>query len=140
MIKKCSKVTVFKYLGYLGGITSLTCPGDSGSPLVVHNSREGPFVQVGIASEGTCQSLTDPAIFARVEDEDTFQFIKKQSQDHKSPPEITDIEKLTAENLILSKKYIELENKVSNIVELMVSNKAFRTAPFLLINGWIGKM
>ena len=101
--------------------------------MVVHNSREGPFVQVGIASEGTCQSLTDPAIFARVEDEDTFQFIKKQSQDHKSPPEITDIEKLTAENLILSRKYIELEDKVSDIMTLMVRNIAFKITHQLIV-------
>ena len=107
-------------IGYQGGITGLTCPGDSGSPLVVFSSREGKYVQVGIVSGGTCQSLTDPAIFARVEDEDTFRFIEKQIEEHKASTEIKDMEKLIAENLMLTRKCTQLEDKVSEMMSKMV--------------------
>ena len=46
------------------------------------------YTQVGIVSGGSCQSFTDPAIFARIEDSKTFEFIMKQflAQDEKSLP------------------------------------------------------
>ena len=63
--------------GYQGGVNGLTCGGDSGSPLVVFNSREMRYTQVGIVSGGSCQSFTKPAIFARIEDNKTLDFINK---------------------------------------------------------------
>ena len=60
-------------LGYEGGISGLTCAGDSGSPLVVFNSKDLYHVQVGIVAGGSCQSTTDPAIFPRIEDQKTFE-------------------------------------------------------------------
>ena len=64
--------------GYQGGVNGLTCGGDSGSPLVVFNSREMRYTQVGIVSGGSCQSFTKPAIFVRIEDNKTVDFINKQ--------------------------------------------------------------
>ena len=69
-------------LGYHGGITGLTCNGDSGSPLVKFDSVEGNYVQVGIVSGGTCQSENEPAIFARIEDYQTFEFINGDFWNH----------------------------------------------------------
>ena len=68
----------FHIKGYQGGVNGLTCGGDSGSPLVVFNSREMRYTQVGIVSGGSCQSFTKPAIFARIEDNKTLDFINKQ--------------------------------------------------------------
>ena len=75
-------------LGYDGGISGLTCPGDSGSPLVEFNSKDLYYVQVGIVAGGFCQSTTDPAIFPRIEDKETFEFITKTFWNHLSPTNV----------------------------------------------------
>ena len=72
-------------LGYHGGVTGLTCRGDSGGPLVEFNSEEEYYVQVGIVTGGACQSESEPAVFARIEDNNNFEFITKQFWDHISP-------------------------------------------------------
>ena len=97
-------------------MTGLTCGGDSGSPLVFFNSEEGHYVQVGIVSGGTCQSKTDPAIFARIEDGKTLDFIRQQFWDHIPPTGIQAIEKLMAENDELKERFLKLEEKVTNLV------------------------
>ena len=73
-----NNLTLFCVIGYHGGVTGLTCRGDSGSPLVFFDSIDLHYVQVGIVSGGSCQSFTDPAIFARIEDSKTLDFISKQ--------------------------------------------------------------
>ena len=47
---------------------------------------------------GTCQSLSDPSIFARVEDHDTLEFITKQFWNNIPATSAKAIEKLFAEN------------------------------------------
>ena len=76
------------FKGYKGGVNGLTCGGDSGSPLVVFDSKTTRYTQVGIVSRGSCQSFTNPAIFARIEDTKIFEFIMKQflAQNEKSLP------------------------------------------------------
>ena len=66
-------------------MTGLTCRGDSGGPLVEFNSEEEYYVQVGIVTGGACQSESEPAVFARIEDNLNFEFITKEFWDHMSP-------------------------------------------------------
>ena len=106
-------------IGYHGGVTGLTCGGDSGSPLVFFNSVERRYVQVGIVSGGTCQSKTDPAIFAHIEDHQTLEFIKKQFLKHIPPTSVKAIEKLLTENKVLSRKLDDLQENVLKIMSLM---------------------
>ena len=75
-------------LGYHGGVTGLTCRGDSGGPLVEFNSEEEYYVQVGIVTGGACQSESEPAVFARIEDNNNFEFITKKFWDHISPTNV----------------------------------------------------
>ena len=63
-------------------MTGLTCRGDSGGPLVEFNSEEEHYVQVGIVSGGACQSENEPAVFARIEDDNIFQFIRREFWNH----------------------------------------------------------
>ena len=98
----------------------MTCGGDSGSPLVIFDSEEGHYVQVGIVSGGTCQSWTDPSIIARIEDHQTLEFIRKQSWDHIPPNSVKAIEKLMAENKDFTRKYTDLDEKVTEVISLMV--------------------
>ena len=46
--------------------------------MVEFNSKEEYYVQVGIVAGGSCNSSTEPAIFARIEDYQIFEFITKQ--------------------------------------------------------------
>ena len=69
-------------------MTGLTCRGDSGGPLVEFNSEEEYYVQVGIVSGGACQSESEPAVFARIEDNNNFEFITKKFWDHISPTNV----------------------------------------------------
>ena len=112
------------FAGYHGGVTGLTCGGDSGSPLVFFNSEERHYVQVGIVSGGTCQSKSDPAIFARIEDHQTLEFIRKQFWDHIPPTGVQAIEKLMSENKSINRNYdelkerfLKLEEKVSDLTD-----------------------
>ena len=98
----------------------MTCGGDSGSPLVFFNSEEGHYVQVGIVSGGTCQSNTDPAIFARIEDHQTLEFIRKQFWDHIPPTSVQAIEKLMTENKVLSRRLDDLQGNVLKMMSVMV--------------------
>ena len=77
-----------KLLGYQAGVTGLTCGGDSGSPLVVFDSEEKYYLQVGIVSGGICQSFTHPPIFTRIEDHQTLEFINKQMWNHFAPSSV----------------------------------------------------
>ena len=78
--------------------------------MVVFDSRTMSYTQVGIVSGGSCQSFTDPAIFARIEDPKTFEFITKQflAQNEKSLPKprlvilgATGVGKSTISNFLL---------------------------------------
>ena len=78
--------------------------------MVVFDSRTMSYTQVGIVSGGSCQSFTDPAIFARIEDPKTFEFIMKQflAQNEKSLPKprfvilgATGVGKSTISNFLL---------------------------------------
>ena len=102
-------------LGYQGGVNGLTCGGDSGSPLVIFNSKEMHYVQVGIVSGGSCQSFTDPAIFARIEDRQTLEFITKQFWDHIPPTGVKAIEKLMVENKVFARDIADLMEKVKRL-------------------------
>ena len=103
-------------------MTGLTCGGDSGSPLVFFNSEEGHYIQVGIVSGGTCQSKTNPGIFARIEDLQTLEFIWKQCWDHMPSTSNIAIDKLMTENKVLSKRLDELqENLVCTIMYVLYS-------------------
>ena len=106
---------LFNVLGYQGGVNGLTCGGDSGSPLVIFNSREMHYVQVGIVSGGSCQSFTDPAIFARIEDRQTLEFITKQFWDHIPPTGVQAIERLMAENKVFARDIADLKEKVNRL-------------------------
>ena len=75
---KSDKEKFIHVLGYHGGVTGLSCRGDSGGPLVEFNSKDEYYVQVGIVAGGACNSSTEPAIFARIEDYQIFEFITKQ--------------------------------------------------------------
>ena len=110
----------FLFLGYHGGVTGLTCGGDSGSPLVYFDSEEGRYVQVGIVSGGTCQSKSDPSIFARVEDHQTLEFIRKQFWDHIPPSSVKAIDKLMTENKVQSRSLHDLQEKVMDIISTVV--------------------
>ena len=124
MIEVCmSSSKPFCFLGYHGGVTGLTCGGDSGSPLVYFNSQEGHYTQVGIVSGGTCQSKSDPAIFARIEDHQTLEFIRKQFWDHIPPTSVQAIEKVMAENKVLSRRQDEFEEKFLTIIAEMVNER-----------------
>ena len=114
--RNCLLVIIFFdcFVGYHGGVTGLTCGGDSGSPLVFFNSEERHYVQVGIVSGGSCQSKTDPSIFARIEDHQTLEFIRKQFWEHIAPTSVQAIEKLMTENKVLRRRLDDLqENLVS---------------------------
>ena len=89
----------------------MTCGGDSGSPLVFFNSEERHYVQVGIVSGGTCQSKSDPAIFARIEDHQTLEFIREQFWKHILPTGVQAIEKIMSENKALARRCADLEEK-----------------------------
>ena len=89
----------------------MSCGGDSGSPLVFFDSQKEHYVQVGVVSGGTCQSFTDPAIFARVEDHDTLEFITKQFWNNIPATSAKAIEKLLSENEDLKVKINNLEKK-----------------------------
>ena len=111
-------VSTFRFTGYHGGVTGLTCGGDSGSPLVFFNSEEGHYVQVGIASGGTCQSKSDPSIFARIEDGETLDFIRQQFGDHIPPTSVQAIEKLIIKSYDeLKERFLKLEKKVSDLTD-----------------------
>ena len=69
--------------------------------MVFFDSHEEHYIQVGIVSGGTCQSLTDPSIFARIEDSEILEFIKKQFWDNISTSSAKAIEKLMAQNMEL---------------------------------------
>ena len=110
-----SYIFILCVLGYQGGVNGLTCGGDSGSPLVIFNSREMHYVQVGIVSGGSCQSFTDPAIFARIEDRQTLEFITKQFWDHIPPTGVKAIERLMAENKVFARDINDLKEKVKKL-------------------------
>ena len=93
----------------------MSCGGDSGSPLVFFDSQLEHYVQVGVVSGGTCQSFTDPAIFARVEDHDTFEFITKQLWDNIPATSAKAIEKLLNENE-------DLKVKINNLEKMILKN------------------
>ena len=100
--------------GYEGGITGLTCGGDSGGPLVIFDSHKEQHMQVGVVSGGRCQSYNDPSIFARIEDHQTLEFIRKQFWEHIAPTSVQAIEKLMTENKVLRRRLDDLqENLVS---------------------------
>ena len=107
----------------------MTCGGDSGSPLVFFNSEERHYVQVGIVSGGTCQSKSDPAIFARIEDHQTLAFIRKQFWNHIPPTGVKAIEKLMSENKALTRRCADLEEK----------NKGLESKIVLLENNFVSK-
>ena len=69
------------------------------------------YIQVGIVSGGTCQSLSDPSIFARLEDHDTLEFITKQFWDNIPTTSEKAIEKLFAENKELKANMEEMIHK-----------------------------
>ena len=119
-LKLCDIYKIFVFAGYHAGVTGLTCGGDSGSPLVIFDSEDGHYVQIGIVSGGICQSWTDPSIFARIEDHQTLEFIRKQSWDHIPPNSVKAIKKLMVENKDLTRKYTNLEDKVMEIFTKMV--------------------
>ena len=96
-------------------MNGLTCGGDSGSPLVIFNSREMHYVQVGIVSGGSCQSFTDPAIFARIEDRQTLEFITKQFWDHIPPTGVKAIERLMVENKVFARDITDLKEKMKRL-------------------------
>ena len=64
-------------LGYEAGLSGLTCGGDSGSPLVVYDSQNEQYTQIGIVSGGQCSSLKMPAVFVRIEEQEILEFIYK---------------------------------------------------------------
>ena len=66
--------------------------------MVFFDSQKEHYIQVGVVSGGTCQSFTDPAIFARVEDHDTLEFITKQFWENIPTTSAKAIEKLLKEN------------------------------------------
>ena len=109
----------FKISGNQAGVTGLTCGGDSGGPLVFFDSHEEHYIQVGIVSGGTCQSLTDPSIFSRIEDREILEFIKKQFWDNISTSSSKAIEKLMAENKEL---IMENEARKDEIDEIKAKN------------------
>ena len=105
--------------GYQGGVTGLTCGGDSGSPLVIFDSQKEQHLLVGVVSGGTCQSYDNPSIFARVEDHEILEFIMKQTWDNIPPTGRKAIEKLMLEIQDVKNENGELENKIKqNEVEL----------------------
>ena len=113
--------TILYVLGYQAGVTGLSCGGDSGSPLVFFDSQKEHYVQVGVVSGGTCQSLSDPSIFARVEDHSTLEFIRKQFWNNIPSTSVKAIEKLRVENTKLTKEnemrkeeIAELKSKMTN--------------------------
>ena len=55
--------------------------------MVEFNSKEEYYVQIGIVAGGSCNSSTQPAIFARIEDDQIFDFITKQFSNHTSNAE-----------------------------------------------------
>ena len=63
------------YIGYESGMSGLTCGGDSGSPLVVYDSINEKYTQIGIVSGGQCASLKSPAVFVRIEEPGILKFI-----------------------------------------------------------------
>ena len=73
------------------------------------------YVQVGIVSGGSCQSFTDPAIFARIEDHQTLEFITKQFWDHIPPTGVKAIEKLMVENKVFARDIADLMEKVKRL-------------------------
>ena len=93
----------------------MSCGGDSGSPLVFFDSQKEHYVQVGVVSGGTCQSYSDPTIFARVEDHDTLEFIRKQFWDNIPATSAKAIEKLLNENEDLKEKINNLEKMILQI-------------------------
>lgn len=97
--------------GYQGGVTGLTCGGDSGSPLFIFDSHKEQHMQVGVVSGGRCQSYNDPSIFARIEDHEILEFILKQTWDNIPPTGRKAIEKLMAENKKLTQEIEEVKNK-----------------------------
>ena len=87
--------------------------------MVFFDSHEEHYIQVGIVSGGTCQSLTDPSIFSRIEDRDILEFIKKQFWDNISTSSSKAIEKLMAENKEL---IMENEARKDEIDEIKAKN------------------
>ena len=63
--------------GYEAGVSGLTCGGDSGSPLVIYDSQNEQYTQIGIVSGGQCSSLKFPAVFVRIEEQKILEFIYK---------------------------------------------------------------
>ena len=66
-------------------------------------------------SGGTCQSFSDPSIFARVEDHETLQFITKQFWNNIPPTSVMAIEKLTVENEHLKKENEEIKKEILEV-------------------------
>ena len=60
--------------GYESGLRN-TCNGDSGSPLVVYDSDENIYTQVGVVSGGDCKRIRKPSIYSRLEDFEVLSFI-----------------------------------------------------------------
>ena len=87
--------------------------------MVFFDSHEEHYIQVGIVSGGTCQSLTDPSIFSRIEDREILEFIKKQFWDNISTSSSKAIEKLMAENKEL---IMENEARKDEIDEIKAKN------------------
>ena len=85
--------------------------------MVFFDSHEEHYIQVGIVSGGTCQSLTDPSIFSRIEDRDILEFIKKQFWDNISATSAKAIEKLMVQNkeLIMENEARKAENEATNV-------------------------
>ena len=73
------------------------------------------YVQVGIVSGGSCQSFTDPAIFARIEDRQTLEFITKQFWDHIPPTGVKAIERLMVENKVFARDITDLKEKMKRL-------------------------
>ena len=104
----------------------MSCGGDSGSPLVFFDSQKEHYVQVGVVSGGTCQSFTDPAIFARVEDHDTLEFITKQFWDNIPTTSAKAIEKLMKENRDRKDEIDDLKEEINSLKGIIGNNKKVR--------------
>ena len=107
------------------------------------------YIQVGIVSDGTCQSSFDLSIFVRLEDHDTHEFITKQFWDNVPTSSTKTIEKLFAENKELRGKMEEMIRKndlmynslealnirLSSCLKTSYENKVIDT-----INSYVGKL
>ena len=61
------KVKYFMFVGYEAGISGFSCPGDSGGPLMVFDSENKQYIQIGVVHGGACASRKLPGIFSRIE-------------------------------------------------------------------------